>query len=395
MFDVFQPEIDVSKYIIVTYDLASTKSLQDAAWNLAIGQSVGNPNVRNAWENDELFQTHSCLILEKRSSKRLQHKSGIIKIAFPLSNIDIEDDGVSQLLCHLMGGQLDIDSIIKCHVLDVEFPTVNTPFLGPKFGIDGIRKFTKVEGKPLLGGIVKPKVCPNEGVLLDIVKQLVDNGINFIKEDEIMSNPACCTLEKRAPVITKYLDGKNVIYSFCINSDPHRIIDRAKFVHENGGNGVHVNFWSGMGSYNSIRKLNLPLFIHFQKSGDKIFTNKNHAFHIDFDVVCKLAGMMGVDTIHSGMWGGYSSINEHELRKNLKTLWSLNVVPALSCGMHPGLVDATVAKFGNNILLNVGGAIHGHPLGTAGGTRAMRDAIDGNKTSKEYMQAIDLWGYVK
>ena len=40
-------EIDLSKYYIATFEMASSANLKDGAWNLAIGQSVGNPNVRN------------------------------------------------------------------------------------------------------------------------------------------------------------------------------------------------------------------------------------------------------------------------------------------------------------------------------------------------------------
>jgi ribulose-bisphosphate carboxylase large chain len=354
-------------------------SLADAAWNLAIGQSVGNPNIRNQWESEELFEQHSCIILEDKGSSKMSKKSGKIKIAFPLANLDLNTDGVSQLLCHIMGGQLDIDSIIKCHVLEIKFSeNLNKGFLGPKFGISKIRAFTKIQDSPLLGGIIKPKVCMNEDVLLDMVKALVDGGVNFIKEDEIMSNPTCCSLEKRAPKIAKYLADKNVIYCFCINSDPTYILDRVKFIHQNGGNGVHVNFWSGLGVYNSIRKLDLPIFIHFQKSGDKILTNKKHAFHIDWKVICKLAGMMGVDFIHNGMWGGYSSDDEKDLIKSVNLLHHYNVMPALSCGMHPGLVDTIRNKFGNDLLLNVG-------------CKAMRQAIDKNY-GPEYVQAISKWG---
>ena len=43
--------------------MESNKTLRDAAWNLAIGQSVGNPNVRNSWETDELFENASCIVL--------------------------------------------------------------------------------------------------------------------------------------------------------------------------------------------------------------------------------------------------------------------------------------------------------------------------------------------
>ena len=45
-------EIDTEKYFIATYKLESNKNLRDAAWNIAIGQSVGNPNVRNRWETE-------------------------------------------------------------------------------------------------------------------------------------------------------------------------------------------------------------------------------------------------------------------------------------------------------------------------------------------------------
>ena len=44
--------------------------------------------------------------------------------------------------------------------------------------------------------------------------------------------------------------------------------------------------------------------------------------------------------------------------------------------MHPGLVQANVRHFGNDFIANVGGAIHGHPMGTLAGAKAMRQAID-------------------
>ena len=103
---------------------------------------------------------------------------------------------------------------------------------------------------------------------------------------------------------------------------------------------------------------------------------------------------MGVDSIHAGMWGGYLNETEENLKKSLDILRNLNVVPALSCGMHPGLVQANAKRFGNDFIANVGGAIHGHPSGTLAGAKAMRQAIDKNHEI-EYEQAIAKWGYVK
>jgi len=69
------------------------------------------------------------------------------------------------------------------------------------------------------------------------------------------------------------------------------------------------------------------------------------------------------------------------------------VIPALSCGMHPGLVDAIRTKIGNDWMANCGGAIHGHPGGTEAGVKAMRQSIDGTH-GEEYAAAIAKWGII-
>ena len=401
---IFDSKVNLSENVIATYFLESKTNLEKASWELAIGQSVGNPNVRNEWETDDLFIKYSCKVMHDRNE--LQEKSGIVKIAFPIINTDWEEDGISHLLCQLMGGQMDIDNIVKCHLLNVEFPEeIKTKyFKKPKHGIDGVRKYTNTFDKPLLGGIVKPKTGITKEVLLEMVKQMVEGGVNFIKEDEILSNPSFCKIEERVPLIMEYLnkrkeEGKSpLVYAVCINADSPYLLDRVKKVYELGGNAVHINFWSGMGSYLSIRKLTetfeREFFIHFQKSGDKILTNVNHDYHIDWKVICQFAGLSGVDFIHAGMWGGYMSDDENELKQVLNILHEHNVVPALSCGMHPGIVNAIVKRFGNNFMANCGGSLHGHPGGSMKGAMAMKQAIDQN-FGVEYEEAIQKWGYVE
>jgi ribulose-bisphosphate carboxylase large chain len=389
-------EIDLNKYYIATYEMASSANLRDAAWNLAIGQSVGNPNVRNEWETDEMFENHSCIILGDESALTAS-VGGTVEIAFPVANTDWDTDGISHMLCQLMGGHVDIDIITKCRLVGLELPTTVTQhFLGPKFGLSGFREFTGQYNKPLLGGIVKPKIGVSPEVLLEMVKQMVDGGVDFIKEDEIMSNPACAPLERRVDIIANYLakQSRKVVFCHTINADPHVIVDRVKRVHELGGNGVHINVFSGLGVYNSIRKMDLPLFLHFQKSGDKVFTDKNHRFSISWPVLCQLATMMGVDTIQTGMMGGYSNDDPIELEQAINILRAGNTTPVLSCGFHPGLVEKITNLAGQDFMANVGGAIHGHPGGTQAGATAMRQAVD--KTyGPEYDQAITKWGLIK
>lgn len=389
-------EIDLNKYYIATYEMASSANLRDAAWNLAIGQSVGNPNVRNEWETDEMFENHSCIILGNERELEA-YDVGTVQIAFPVANTDWDTDGISHMLCQLMGGHVDIDIVTKCRLVGLELPTTVTQhFLGPKFGLSGFREFTGQYNKPLLGGIVKPKIGVSPEVLLEMVKQMVDGGVDFIKEDEIMSNPACAPLDRRVDIIANYLakQSRKVVFCHTINADPHVIVDRVKRVHELGGNGVHINVFSGLGVYNSIRKMDLPLFLHFQKSGDKVFTDKNHRFSISWPVLCQLATMMGVDTIQTGMMGGYSNDDPIELEQAINILRAGNTTPVLSCGFHPGLVEKITNLAGQDFMANVGGAIHGHPGGTIAGATAMRQAID-KIYGPEYDEAIDKWGLIK
>lgn len=395
MINIYKNKINTENYIVVEYYLEaiSGSTLNDCAWAIALGQSVGNPNVRSVWETEKLFEDHCCIILDEKKRIESQQK-GKIKIAFPISNINLKEDGITQLLVQIMGGQLDIDLIKVCHILDVSFPkSAEAQFLKPKFGIEGIRDYTKCFNKPLLGGIVKPKVGIDPSTLLEVVKELVEGGVNFIKEDEIMSNPNICPIDERVPLIMDYLKDKDVIYAVCISADAPYLYDRVKRVHELGGNAVHVNFWSGLGAYKAIREMDLPLFLFFQKSGDSILTNPLHNHHIEWNVICKLAGLMGVDFIHAGMWGGYLNTTEKNLQETINILLQYNVMPSLSCGMHPGLIETVNEKFGIEYMANCGGSIHGHPAGTLAGAKALRQAIDGTPGA-EYKAAIEKWGKI-
>ncbi len=399
MIDIFRgssselSEEFFNKYYIATYRLKSQTNLRDAAWDLAIGQSVGNPKNRSEFETDELFEHHSCLVLsDEKSLERL--KQGTVQIAFPEANINFQTDGVSQLLVQTMGGQMDIDIIEGCELLDVRLtPNMRKCLLGPKVGLREMKEYCGVpENKILFGGIVKPKVGLSPERHLDLVKQLIDGGCNFIKEDEILSDPAHCPIEKRVPLVMEYLrdSGAKVFYCVSMSSDPAHILKRAKLVADLGGNGIHINFHCGLGVYKSLRELDLPLLMHFQKSGDKVLNTG--PYNINERVIFNLAGLSGCSTLHVGMIGGYLNDETERTKRIIQDLNDINCVPALSCGMQPGLVEYIKAEVGHaNWMANVGGALTSHPMGTLAGVRAMRQAIDGNY-GKEYDAAIKKWG---
>lgn len=385
--------IDLENYFTVTYFLESTSNLYEAAKEIAIGQSIGNPNVRSKWESVKLIENHCGRILNDNKLNLEEIKSGIIKIAFPLINIDFNEDGISHLLCIILGGQTDIDNIKKCKIINIILPDkIVKTFKTPKFGITGIRQYTKTYNKPLLGSIIKPKTGLSLYELTEITKELIDGGVNFIKEDEIISSPSFLPLKERVNAIAKLIHNKNVVYCFAINTDPLKIKDRVNLVYEHGGNGIHINVWSGLGSYKSIRDLDLPIFIHYQKSGERVFTHESNNYSINWNVLCYLAGLCGVDTIHTGMYGGYSSTDPIMLKNSIDILRSFNIMPALSCGLHAGLIDKINNEIGIDYLANSGGCIHGHPKGTKAGASAIKQAIDKNY-GDEYFESLKIWKY--
>ena len=409
---LYNVSVDGDKYFIAKYLLKSNDMLK-AASGIAIGQSIGNPNVRLNSETEELLENHLAIILDHPENLR-NKKEAVVKIAYPIQNFDIEQDGITQLLCTVMGGQMDIEKILSCRLLDIEFPDIfSKTFKGPKIGMNEIRKRTNCNNRPLLGGIVKPKTGLDIETLKKVCKNMVIGGVDFIKEDEILGNPSCCPFEERVKTVNDVVQNeaaklnKEVFYAPCVNSDLPYLLKRIEFLVDQDIKAYHVNIWSGVSMYKYLRSFDFNIAMFYQKSGDRVITDKNNMYSISWGVLLKLARMSGADFIHTGMWGGYLSDTKKDLSEWMSVLTSTHkfgfnkTVPSFSCGAHPGLVDTTVKNFGNDIMMSLGGSLHGHPEGTISGAKAMRQAFDLNfnkKSSKtnltEYNQAINKWGYV-
>jgi ribulose-bisphosphate carboxylase large chain len=379
MLKLYYDQVPAGHYT-ATYYVESRTNLADAMEGIAIGQTIGNPTTRiPKWESPDLVYHHCAKIIGTRED--LETKSqGTVIVAFPAINIEWDRDGFSHLLCVLLGGQVDIDIITKCHVLDIDDRGL-IPKLTPKFGLSGIREYTGRYDRPLLGCIIKPKIGLSPKDYASIVEEMAEAGADIIKEDEILGSPIFCSLEERLKLVREITRKHRIIYLAAINGDANTILDKVCTVADFQINGIHINVWSGLGSYRAARKLDLPLALHFQKSGDKTFTHPDNPFRFDWSVICKLAAWSGVDTIHTGMWGSYLSDDPEVLKQNMDMLAAHNVVPALSCGMNAKLIPVITEKFGKDYLANVGSACHSHPDGVYAGVKQLREAIDATANS--------------
>lgn len=89
----------------VTYELDGP-DIAKAAWNLAIGQSIGNPNIRNEIETSANIKEMEALIDSIEGN--------IVKIKFPLKAFAWPN--LNQLMCIIQGGQSDIADVTRCRV---------------------------------------------------------------------------------------------------------------------------------------------------------------------------------------------------------------------------------------------------------------------------------------
>lgn len=325
-----------------------------------------------------------------------------IKIAYPIELF--EKNSVPQIMSSVAGNIFGMKAVDSLKLEDIEFPEeIIKSFLGPKFGINGIRKILRVPKRPLIGTIVKPKLGLNESEHAEMAFKAWVGGCDIVKDDENLTSQPFdkfltrikYTLEKRDQA--EKLTGEKKIYMPNITAETEEMIRRARFVKAHGGEYVMVDIIScGWSALQTLRNYNeeLGLVIHAHRAGYAALSrNKNHG--ISMLVIAKLARLIGVDQLHIGTIvgkmdtpkGEVISIDqemENRLIKKeqkghvLEQNW-YNIKPVFavaSGGLHPGHIPYLVEHLGDNIIIQCGGGIHGHPFGTIAGARAARQALD-------------------
>jgi ribulose-bisphosphate carboxylase large chain len=191
-----------------------------------------------------------------------------------------------------------------------------------------------------------------------------------------------------------------------ITAETDTMLKRAQTVLDQGGEYVMVDILTcGWSALQTLRNQNYKLVIHAHRAGHAAFT-KNPKHGISMRPIATVARIIGVDQLHVGTVVGKMSEAKAEVLENIDAckaeLGGLKpVLPVASGGLHPRLVPALVETFGNDVVIQAGGGIHGHPDGTVAGAKAMRQAVDATlkglsleeyaKRHKELKTALELW----
>jgi len=336
--------------------------------------------------------------VEKLNAKVFSIKGKFVKIAYPMGLF--EKGNAPNILSSIAGNIFGMKAVKNLRLEDVSFPKkLVKSFPGPYYGIKGIRKLMKIKDRPFLGTIIKPKLGLNVG---DHVKSAYDSwigGCDFVKDDENLASQDFNKFERR---LTKTLEakdkaesetGEKKAYLINVTAETNEMVRRAELVRQQGGKFIMVDIiTAGFASLQTLRNANLKLAIHAHRAMHAAMT-RNEKHGIRMIVIADFARLIGVDSLHIGtgigkLEGKIKNIVEleeeiekarvEETNLRLKQNWygKKAVLGVCSGGLHPGYVPYLIRHLGKDILIQMGGGIHGNKLGSKIGARAARQAID-------------------
>ncbi|MFX0114364.1 MAG: ribulose-bisphosphate carboxylase large subunit, partial [Candidatus Hodarchaeota archaeon] len=384
---------DPEKELICRFLVKSKLPIETAAEAVADESSVGTWTTVSPMESE---------ILENLGGKvtKIEEEKNLIEVAYPPDLF--EPGNIAQLLSCIAGNIFGMKAVQRLRLVDSNIPPeLLETFDGPELGVRGVQALLKMDTpRPLLGTIIKPKVGLDAKSHAEVAYTAYKGGIDFIKDDEILSDQKFCPFEDRVVATLEKIDqireetGREKIYAPNVSASSDLMLKRAEFVREHGGACIMIDFMTtGFSSLQFIRKQNLGLAIHGHRamhaSLDRI---PDHG--MSMMVLAKFARLGGVDLLHTGTVVGKMDGALFEIAKInqfLQADWMEHkpVMPVASGGLHPGLTPQLYELLGPNMLFNYGGGCHGHPDGTLSGAIALKQSLEAS------LQQIDLSEYAK
>jgi 2,3-diketo-5-methylthiopentyl-1-phosphate enolase len=252
--------------------------------------------------------------------------------------------------------------------------------------------------------------------------------VDLIKDDEILFENPLTPIEKRVEVCmsaareAEEQTGQKLLYAVNITGPTSGLIWQAKRAIDAGANALLFNVlaygFDALYELSAHPEITVPIAAHPAVAG-AIYPSPHYGIGASV-LLGKLMRLAGADLVLFPSPYGSVVMPKAEnmaIRHALVTDQSADYMfapqdslqlkpsfPVPSAGIHPGLVPLIINDFGNDVIVNAGGGVHGHPLGTAAGGHAFRQAMDavakgvslrdaaeeaGNAPLK---RAIELWG---
>ncbi|MFM1903226.1 MAG: hypothetical protein RLZZ440_1126 [Planctomycetota bacterium] len=383
--------------IIAEYLVETPASLEAAAASIAGEQSTGT-FTKVPGETADLVARHGATVesiepLGFVSEPSLAgaaackdsrgHARGRVRVAFPVDNVG---DNLTAIAAMVAGNLFELRLLSGLKLLDLRLPDeLAAAFPGPQFGIPGTRRLAGVEGRPIIGTIIKPSIGLTPRQTADLVRTLALAGIDFIKDDELTSTPPCSPLADRVAAVMAAVHeaaettGRKVMVAFNISDRLDRMLAHHDTVRAAGGSCVMVSLNAvGLAGVEHLRR-HCSLPIHGHRNGWGA-VSRHPLLGFDFPAYQSFWRLAGIDQIHvNGLANKFCESDASVVRSIEACLEPRGplqpLMPVVSSGQWGGQAPDTFARTGTvDLMYLAGGGILAHPGGPAAGVAALRQA---------------------
>ena len=310
-----------------------------------------------------------------------------VTLSWPLDNIGAS---LPNLVTAVAGNLWELRQLTGLRLLDLRLPLAfASSYAGPKFGVSGTRELAGVNGRPLIGTIIKPSIGLSPTETANLVATLCDAGIDFIKDDELQSDGPYCPFDERVRTVMRAVNdhaarsGKKVMVAFNLTGEIDQMRRRHDLVLAEGGTCVmaSINSVGLVGMIELGRHTQLPIHAHRNGWGA---LNRHPALGWEFTAWQKIWRLAGADHMHvNGIGNKFSEPDASVVASAKASLTPMFAhkpciaMPVFSSGQSATQAYQTYLELGSTeLIFAAGGGILAHPDGPAAGVADLRTAWD-------------------
>ncbi|HVF28401.1 MAG TPA: RuBisCO large subunit C-terminal-like domain-containing protein, partial [Pyrinomonadaceae bacterium] len=259
-----------------TYRIETSHPPEHAATVMAGEQSTGT-FVRVPGETDELRERFAARVeriteietvdepslpgskLPRSSTGVINYRRAEVVLSWPLENMGAS---LPNLVATVAGNLYELGEFSGLRLTDIDLPpTFADVYQGPQFGVPGTRRLTGVGGRPVIGTIIKPSVGLTPEDTATLVGTLIEAGLDFIKDDDLMADPPHSPLARRVEAVMRVINeradrtGKKAMYAVNITGEIDEMLRHHDAVLAAGGTCVMV----------SLNSVGLPAVAHLRR----------------------------------------------------------------------------------------------------------------------------------
>ncbi|WP_203156857.1 ribulose-bisphosphate carboxylase large subunit family protein [Methylobacterium aquaticum] len=308
-----------------------------------------------------------------------------VTLSWPIENLG---PSLPNLLATVAGNLFELRPVTGLRLLDLRLPQAFADaYPGPRFGIAGTRRLAGVEGRPIIGTIIKPSVGFGPDETAALVRTLCEGGIDFIKDDELQADGPHCPFDARARAVMRVVDdhaertGKKVMVAFNLTGEIDEMRRRHDLVRDLGGTCVmaSLNSVGLVGMIALARTSELPIHAHRNGWG---YLTRHPLLGWSYVAWQKIWRLAGADHMHvNGLDNKFSEEDDSVVASARTCLTPLFpdkpclAMPVFSSGQTVRQAPGTYAALGaTDLIVTAGGGIVAHPGGPGEGVAAFRQA---------------------